>query len=217
MSKIRILVVDDHKIIRDGIKSMLQNQKNFIIVGEATNGKEALESLKKLEVDLVIMDINMPQMTGVECTAKITELYKSVKVLALTMHDEELYLAKMIEAGAYGYILKDLGKDELLKAVESIASGKHYYSQEITISVIKELTSPSKKQSPLFKNPLTERELEVLELIVKEFSNQEIADKLSISIRTVDAHRRNLLEKTDSKNTAGLVKYALTNDLFTEE
>ena len=128
------------------------------------------------------------------------------------MHDEELYLVKMMEAGAAGYILKDLGKDELLKALKAIVSGKNYFSPEITISVIKELTSPT-KQSSLFNNPLTSRELEVLELIVKEHSNQEIADILTISIRTVDAHRRNLLEKTGSKNTAGLVKFAIKNKL----
>lgn len=210
MSLLKILVVDDHKMIRDGIKSMLQEEKEYLIVGEASNGKQALDILEDIDIDVVIMDINMPEMNGVECTTEIKKNYPNTKVLALTMHDEELYLVKMMEAGAVGYILKDLGKDELLKAIKEIANGKSYFSPEITISVIKELTSPS-KQYEQCNNPLTSRELEVLELIVQEFSNHEIAHKLSISIRTVDAHRRNLLEKTDSKNTAGLVKFALNS------
>lgn len=213
MSEIKILVVDDHKMIRDGIKSMLYNQKQFRVIGEASDGQQALKLIETNDVDLVIMDINMPVMNGVECTRQITQTYPDVKVLALTMHDEELYLVKMMEAGAVGYILKDLGKDELLKAINEIVSGRRYFSPEITISVIKELTSPT-KQSAIFENPLTSREIEVLELICQELTNQEMADKLSISIRTVDAHRRNLLEKTNSKNTAGLVKYALSNHMF---
>lgn len=213
MSEIKILIVDDHKMIRDGIKSMLQGEMDYVVVGEASNGKEALGKLEDTEVDLAIMDINMPEMNGVECTIEINKNYVNTKVLALTMHDEELYLVKMMEAGAVGYILKDLGKDELLRAIREIVNGKHYFSPEITISVIKELTSPT-KQFSLIDNPLTIRELEVLELICQEFTNQEIANNLSISIRTVDAHRRNLLEKTASKNTAGLVKYSFNNKLF---
>ncbi len=207
---IKILIVDDHAMIRDGIRSILNEQKTYKVLGEASNGKHALEFLEKNEVDLVVMDINMPVMNGIECTTQIFKRFSGVKVLTLTMHDEELYLAKMIEAGALGYILKDSGKDELIKAIESIVNGKHYYSPEITINVIKELTSPSIVTKRESKNPLTTREQEILDLIVKEFSNQEIAEKLSISIRTVDAHRRNLLEKTGSRNTAGLVKYALS-------
>lgn len=213
MNKIKILVVDDHKMIRDGIKSMLQEEMEYIVVNEASNGKQALEILENLEVDLVIMDVNMPEMNGVECTSEINKKYINTKVLALTMHDEELYLIKMMEAGAVGYILKDLGKDELLKAINEIVNGKRYFSPEITISVIQELITPS-RESALEDNPLTSREIEVLELICQELTNQEIADKLSISIRTVDAHRRNLLEKTGSKNTAGLVKYAFNNKLL---
>jgi DNA-binding NarL/FixJ family response regulator len=209
MNTSKILIVDDHTMIRDGIRSILHEQDNYVIVGEASNGKIALEFIEKFDVDIVIMDINMPVLNGIECTTIISERYPSVRVLTLTMHDEELYLAKMMEAGAVGYILKDSGRDELLKAIEAIVLGKHYFSPEITINVIKELTTPS-KSAKVFKNPLTTREQEILDLIVKEFSNQEIAEQLSISIRTVDAHRRNLLEKTGSRNTAGLVKFALS-------
>ena len=208
MKATNILIVDDHTMIRDGISSILNELDHYKIVGEASNGKQALDFVQNNEVDMIIMDINMPLMNGIECTRIIRELYPHIKVLTLTMHDEELYLAKMMEAGAVGYILKDSGRDELLKALDAITGGKHYFSPEITINVIRELTSPS-KSSPEVKNPLTNREQEVLDLIVKEYSNQEIAETLNISIRTVDAHRRNLLEKTGSRNTAGLVKFAL--------
>lgn len=208
MKNTKILIVDDHAMIRDGIKSILNEQEDLCVIGEASNGKIALELIDDFEINLVIMDINMPIMNGIECTHIIKEKYPSVKVLTLTMYDEELYLAKMMEAGAVGYILKDSGRDELLKSIYAIIEGKHYFSPEITINVIKELTNPSKSKK-IVKNPLTSREQEILDLIVKEFSNQEIAEKLSISIRTVDAHRRNLLEKTHSRNTAGLVKFAL--------
>ncbi len=213
MNKLKILVVDDHKMIRDGIQSMLRKEKSYEVVGGASNGLEALRFIENNDVDLAIMDINMPEMDGVECTKVISDKYTNVRVLTLTMHDEELYLAKMMEAGAVGYILKDLGQDELLNAINSIAQGKHYFSPEITLTVIKELTNPS-KQEPQITTPLTVRELEILDMIIEEMSNQEIADKLNISIRTVDAHRRNLLEKTGSKNTAGLVKFALSNGLY---
>jgi len=214
MKKIKILVVDDHKIIRDGISSLLHDQPEYSVVAEASNGREALAVLAKTKIDIAIVDINMPEMNGIDCTREINEKFENTRVIALTMHSEEIYLTKMIEAGAVGYILKNLGKKELLSALSAVVEGKHYYSPEITLAVIKELTNPRKKKEHDAKIELTAREMEVLELIVREHSNQEIADKLSISMRTVDAHRRNLLEKTGVRNTAGLVKYSINNQLF---
>lgn len=214
MKKIKILVVDDHKIIRDGISSLLHDQPEYLVVAEASNGREALAVLAKTKIDIAIVDINMPVMNGIECTREINEKFEDTRVIALTMHSEEIYLTKMIEAGAVGYILKNLGKKELLSALSAVVEGKHYYSPEITLAVIKELTNPRKAKEQDAKIELTAREMEVLELIVREHSNQEIADKLSISVRTVDAHRRNLLEKTRVRNTAGLVKYSINNKLF---
>jgi len=214
MKKIKILVVDDHKIIRDGISSLLHDQPEYSVVAEASNGREALAVLAKTKIDIAIVDINMPEMNGIDCTREINEKFEDTRVIALTMHSEEIYLTKMIEAGAVGYILKNLGKKELLSALSAVVEGKHYYSPEITLAVIKELTNPRKKKEQDAKIELTAREMEVLELIVREHSNQEIADKLSISMRTVDAHRRNLLEKTGVRNTAGLVKYSINNQLF---
>lgn len=214
MKKIKILVVDDHKIIRDGISSLLHDQPEYLVVAEASNGREALAVLAKTKIDIAIVDINMPVMNGIDCTREINEKFEDTRVIALTMHSEEIYLTKMIEAGAVGYILKNLGKKELLSALSAVVEGKHYYSPEITLAVIKELTNPRKAKDQDAKIELTAREMEVLELIVREHSNQEIADKLSISVRTVDAHRRNLLEKTRVRNTAGLVKYSINNKLF---
>ncbi|MBU1013225.1 MAG: response regulator transcription factor [Bacteroidetes bacterium] len=214
MKKIKILVVDDHKIIRDGISSLLHDQPEYSVIAEASNGREALAILAKTKIDIAIVDINMPEMNGIDCTREINEKFEDTRVIALTMHSEEIYLTKMIEAGAVGYILKNLGKKELLSALSAVVEGKHYYSPEITLAVIKELTNPRKKKEHDAKIELTAREMEVLELIVREYSNQEIADKLSISMRTVDAHRRNLLEKTGVRNTAGLVKYSINNHLF---
>jgi len=214
MKKIKILVVDDHKIIRDGISSLLHDQPKYTVVAEASNGREALAVLAKTKIDIAIVDINMPEMNGIDCTREINEKFEDTRVIALTMHSEEIYLTKMIEAGAVGYILKNLGKKELLSALSAVVDGKHYYSPEITLAVIKELTNPRKAKEHDARIELTAREMEVLELIVREHSNQEIADKLSISVRTVDAHRRNLLEKTGVRNTAGLVKFSINNQLF---
>jgi len=214
MKKIKILVVDDHKIIRDGISSLLHDQPEYTVVAEASNGREALAVLAKTKIDIAIVDINMPEMNGIDCTREINEKFEDTRVIALTMHSEEIYLTKMIEAGAVGYILKNLGKKELLSALSAVVDGKHYYSPEITLAVIKELTNPRKAKEHDARVELTAREMEVLELIVREHSNQEIADKLSISVRTVDAHRRNLLEKTGVRNTAGLVKFSINNQLF---
>jgi len=216
IEKINVLVVDDHKIVRDGILSLLQDEPEIQIIAEAENGKDALEKILKVQPDLVLIDINMPVMNGIECTYEITKTYPQLKVLALTMLNELEHIKNMLSAGARGYILKNSGKDELVQAIKSVMAGRNYFSNEvkdmIMMEMIKKKSTPGKIIGE--KVPLTPRELDVLELILKEFTNQEIADKLFISVRTVDAHRRNLLEKTGSRNTAGLVRFALENHLF---
>ena len=213
MGEINILLVDDHDIVRDGIRSLLEDEIGFAITTEAETGKKALEACQKNEIDLVIMDINMPEMNGIEATEEILENFEDIKVLALTMMDEDEHIRKMIEAGASGYILKSSDKAELVDAITTILDGHHYFSDDATQSVMRDLVqSKGKKQSSDPAN-LTDREVEVLELICKQLTNQQIADQLYISIRTVDAHRRNLLQKTDAKNTAGLVTYAIRHDI----
>lgn len=213
MADVQILLADDHDIVRDGIKMLLEDEVGFTITAEAENGKEAISACQNHEIDFVIMDINMPEMNGIEATKQIKESYPAVKVLALTMMDEDQHIRQMIEAGASGYILKSSDRIELVDAITTILDGKHYFSDDATQSVMMDLVKGTTEKESSDPGNITEREKEVLELIVKQYTNQEIADELYISVRTVDAHRRNLLQKTGAKNTAGLVTYAIKHDL----
>ena len=209
--EIAILIVDDHKIVRDGIQSLLMDHEDIIIIDEASNGREALEKLKSHpEVDVVLMDINMPEMDGIECAEQIkqNETY-TCKVLALTMLKEDQHIRAMVEAGASGYILKESGEDDLVEAIRSVADGKPYFSDEATAALLRQFVVKRNQTASIKGMDLTEREIEILQLITNEFTNQEIAEKLFISVRTVDAHRRNLMEKIGAKNMAGLVRYAI--------
>lgn len=210
-----ILLVDDHKVVRDGLKYYFEGNENFIIKDEAENGEMALELLKKDEFDLVLSDLSMPKMDGVRLMEKIKELYPAQKVLALTMLNETAHIKKMIELGVNGYLLKSSGQKEILKAIESILDGENYFSTEVTNTIIYDLAGKKTESTHtlLMDTELSRREREVLALIVEEMTNKEIADKLFISQRTVDAHKRNLLQKTGSKNIAGLVVYAVENGL----
>jgi DNA-binding NarL/FixJ family response regulator len=214
MANIKILLADDHKIVRDGIKLMLEPQAGIDVVDEAQNGKEVLEKLESQLVDIVVMDINMPEMDGITATRKVKEKFPEVKVLALTMSNDDLHIRQMIQAGASGYIMKSAGRKELKDAIDAIMEGKHYFSDEATESIMMDLVKGKGKSTDPDPIHITDRELEILELIVQEHTNQEIAEKLYISSRTVDAHRRNLLQKTGARNTAGLVKYAFQHNLI---
>lgn len=213
MATIKILLADDHDIVRDGIQSLLEDEIGFEIVAEAKTGNEAVEACSEYKIDLVIMDISMPEMDGIEATKQIKEQHPGIKILALTMMDEDQHIRKMIEAGASGYILKSSDKDELIEAITTILDGRHYFSDDATQSVMMDLVKGTSKKKSADPAQLTDRELEVLELIVKEHTNQQIAEELYISTRTVDAHRRNLLQKTGANNTAGLVTYAIKHNL----
>ena len=213
MANINILLVDDHDIVRDGIRMLLEDEVGFGIEAEAENGEEALNACKEHDIDLIIMDISMPGMNGIEATEKIKESSPDIKVLALTMMDEDQHIRQMIEAGASGYILKSSDKIELVDAITTILEGKHYFSNDATQSVMMDLVKGTDEKDETDPGNITDREKEVLELIVQQHTNQEVADKLHISTRTVDAHRRNLLQKTGAKNTAGLVTYAIKHNL----
>lgn len=216
MANVRVALADDHKIVRDGIKLMIRQHPGVEVVAEAENGMEVFDLCGKEQIDLVIMDINMPKMDGIEATSRIKMNYPEIKILALTMSNDDVHIRKMIQAGASGYIMKSSGTIELREAIDTIMDGKHYFSDEATKSIMMDLVRNkgiTKSDEPV---SITDREVEILELIVKEFTNQEIADKLFISPRTVDAHRRNLLQKTGARNTAGLVRYALTHNFFTD-
>lgn len=212
----KILLVDDHRLIRDAIHSYMEGDDEYEVVGEASHGQEAIRTLEDTEVDVVLMDINMPIMGGLECTTEITKRWPNIKVLTLSMMSDNQHIKQMMGAGASGYVLKNCTEKELKKAIKTVYEGDTYYSSEVTEIVMTNLmkNNPTKTSHLVVDMPLTEREKEVLELIIKEFTNNEIADKLFISNRTVDAHKRNLLEKTGAKNIAGLVMYAINNQLF---
>lgn len=209
-----IMLVDDHKIIRDGLKLYFEDSEVYEVVAEADNGSNALEILKDQSFDLVITDISMPVMDGITFTQKLKEIYPTQKVMALTMLGENQHIKHMLSAGVNGYILKNSDRDEIMHAIDVIINGENYYSGEVTKIIMDGMAGKKQTVNRLtLETPLTPREKEVLELIVKEFSNQEISDKLFISIRTVDAHKRNLLEKTGCKNIAGLVVYAMEHNI----
>ena len=212
MKKIKILIADDHKIVIDGIKSLLTEEEDLIVVGEVDNGKQVLDFVETNEVDVFLVDVTMPVMNGIETAQALKEKYPSSKILALTMHEDPQYFKRMIEAGASGYILKNTDKHELVKAIRLIAEGRNYFSNEMYSDYIMGRIKPEKKteEPDMF---LTKREIEVLKLIAEEMKNHEIAEKLFISTRTVDTHRRNLLQKLDVKNTAGLVRYAIKSGI----
>jgi len=202
---IKILIADDHKVFRDGIIAILEDVKDISVIAEASDGREVLDRLKEVQPDVILMDITMGDTNGIDTTKLVKTTYPNIKVLALSMHSESGYIVKMLEVGASGYLLKDAGKEEMENAIRVIAKGNTYYSQQVSSIIVQHLTNPGV--------PLTKRETEVLKLIAEEYSNPEIAKELFISIRTVDTHRRNLLEKLQAKNTAGLVKYAIKHGI----
>ncbi len=216
-NQITVLIVDDHKIIRDGIKSLLKDVENIKIVGEASNGQEAIDFFKKQPTDVVIMDIRMPEMSGIETTKYLTEHYPGVKILALTMHDEEAFISKMLQAGASGYLLKNVGKEEFITAINKIYKGENYFSLDVATKMMTKFMSskPSDDDEPIENEnlQLTKREIEVIKLIAEGYTSHDIAEKLFISPRTVDTHRRNLLQKLNVKNTAELIKFAIKHNI----
>ena len=217
MNKIKILLADDHKIFREGIRSILEKEKDLDVVEEAANGEELLEKLTKTKVDVIILDLDMGKPNGIEITEIINQKYPEVKILILSMIGLHDFVIQALEMGATGYILKNTGKDEVITAIRSVAKGDSYFSKEVSSRLVEELNKPKTLKKRSEGIPLTSREIEVLQLIAQEFSNPEIAERLFISIRTVDTHRRNLLEKLGLKNTAGLVKYAIMKGLVKED
>jgi DNA-binding NarL/FixJ family response regulator len=212
---IKIVLVDDEVLFRKGIAFILERESHFTIVHEASNGQELFEFLKNTTVlpDIVITDLKMPIVNGVEATKMLHRDYPSIKIVALTSYNSKSFIANMIDLGAVSYLLKNASPDELILTLKEVAYKGFYYSEEV-LKIIKEVVSSGNKpKSPLDKTLLTERELEVLRLICKQKNAAEIGDYLFISPRTVEGHRTNLLLKTDSRNVAGLVVYALQNEL----
>jgi two-component system nitrate/nitrite response regulator NarL len=204
---INILIADDHEIVLEGLESVIHNDTNLKIVGRCFNGKEVLTLINNCHVDIVVLDINMPIMDGIETTILLKKNHPEIKVLILTMHDEISFIRSIVQAKANGYILKNKGKEDLLKAIYSIINGDDYFSHEVTQSIIANLRS----DHVVGDIKLTNREKEVLYLIAESFTTSEIAEKLNIAPTTVETHRRNLLEKTGVKNSKALIKFAIEN------
>ena len=203
------MIADDHKIFRDGIVSILEDIDDMQISQQADDGQEILDKLEKDQPHIILMDITMGDTSGIDITKIVKAKYPNIKVLVLSMHAESGYILKALEAGASGYLLKDAGSTEMINAIRTVFDGDTYYSQQVSKILVQHITQGSQPKSNREGIPLTTREIEILKLIAEEFSNPKIAEKLFISIRTVDTHRRNLLEKLAVKNTAGLVKYAI--------
>lgn len=217
MNKVKILLADDHGIVRDGIKSTLSHEKNIKVIAEASNGLEAVEAVKKFNPDVAILDISMPQMNGIEAVRKITKSGSETRCLILSMHDKEEYVMQAIEAGAAGYLLKDTEKEEFIKAITTVAKGEKYFSTAVSgilvngyLHKVKNGTSSDRQD----ENSLTRREMDILRMIVDGKNNKDIADELDISIRTIETHRGNMMKKMRVKNAVEMVKKAIEDKMF---
>lgn len=212
---IRVIIADDHEIFRDGFKVMMKKQEVIELIAEADNGKELVELTRTHQPDVIITDIKMPQMDGIAATKKIKELFPHIEVVALSMFDEENLIIDMLEAGAKGYLLKNTNKNEVTQAVQAVYKGEIYYGNHTTNRlaqmIAKSRFDPYQKGGrPAFN----EKELEIIRLICQEFSNKEIATQLDLSTRTIEGYREKILEKTGAKNTAGIVVYAIKQQIY---
>ncbi|MFK5854872.1 MAG: response regulator transcription factor [Bacteroidota bacterium] len=215
MELVRILIADDHQLILNGISDMLRPIKQYKIVGRACDGEEAVRKALSLKPDLIFMDISMPIMNGIEATKIITQKLPSVKVLALTQHEEREYVKQMIKSGGSGYLLKNSKKDEFIEAIETVMLGKHYLSKQISELMISDIISNEQdSRTNQDEITLTKREKEIVKKIADELNNQEIADILHISLRTVETHRRNIMQKLKVKSVVSLLKYATQHNII---
>jgi len=214
MEKIKIVLVDDHQMFRDGVKSVLSDEENIELIGEVGNGNDLYELLKIDSPDLIITDISMPDISGIEITKYVTENYPEIKILILSMHSNVEFITKSLGAGANGYLPKDTSMNELLEAINTIYKGENYFNKDISDTILKSIINKSKSAKENSKNEsLTKREMEIVSLVVEGLANKEIADKLFISVRTVDSHKNNIMQKLNLKSSVELVKYAIKNKL----
>jgi DNA-binding NarL/FixJ family response regulator len=212
MKKTRLLIADDHSIVRDGLRSLFRGTKEFSIVGEAADGETAVRYATIMKPDVAILDISMPVLNGVEATRRIKQKHPNMKVLILTIHEDEEYVYQIIRAGANGYMLKNAEKKEILGAVRAVVEGEAFFSPGISRLIIERFIKRAKEHDdvePSRRGVLTNRERQVLEFIAHGFTSREIADKIFLSISTVNTHRANIMQKLNIHDTAGLVRYAM--------
>lgn len=212
MKEIKIILADDHQLVIEGMRTMLLGVEGFSIVAECRNGLEVLEAARKMEFDLVLMDIEMPELNGIEATRILLGEQPEARVLALTMFNEKGIIVKVMEAGAKGYVLKNANFHELVEAVRKVASGQNFIASDVIATLMeKDSVRVESSKTETDADSLTKREIEILKLIAQGLSNKEIGEKLFISHRTVDTHRTHLLDKLQVKNIAGLIRFAMKN------
>ena len=216
MEAVKILIADDHELIHNGIRDMLRPIKKYKIIGKAMNGKEAIDMTLELKPEIVFMDISMPVINGIEATKIIVDRLPGIKILALTQHEENEYVIQVLKSGGYGYLLKNSKKEEFVEAIETVLSGKKYVSKEISAQMINDLAHSDVQNQGQDKNDitLTKREKEIIQKIADDMSNQQIADELHISLRTVETHRRNIMQKLKVNTVVALLKYATQHNII---
>jgi len=220
MKKTRIIIADDHSVVRSGLRLLLQSSPDFTVVAEAEDGEEAVALVDRHKPDVVVMDISMPKLNGIEATGIMKQSNPELKIIILTVHEDEEYVYQMLRAGASGYVLKSAGKKEIFAAIESALSGERFFSPGISKLIIEGFIKRDKEQLQAqeqiqmhSKQQLTKREIEVLQYIAQGFTNRKIAEALFLSIRTINTHRTNLMQKLDIHDTARLVRYAIETGL----
>ena len=210
MNKIKLLIADDHRILREGLVSLLQSEESFRVTATAGNGYEVIDLVGKKDIDVCLLDINMPGLDGIETAKLLKEKKPGIKIIMLTTYNDREIISELVHIGVAGYLLKNSDREELVEAVHKVMKGRHYFSEEVENIILEGLTE--KKTAEIVS--LTERELEVMHLLAKEYTNDKIAETLHISYRTVETHRKNMMQKTRAHNLAGLLKYAYSKGLL---
>jgi DNA-binding NarL/FixJ family response regulator len=214
MTKIKVLLADDHTILRDGIRALIDGQDDMVVIGEAEDGQSAVRLVTRLTPDVVVMDIAMPLLNGLEATRQIRRDFPQIKVLILTMHENEEYIRQVLAAGALGYVLKDAAARDLLGAIRAVNNGEAILSPAITRLVIEDYLRWGEIQPSANTDGLTSREREVLQLIAEGYTNKEIAEILNLSVKTIQSHRTNLMNKLDLHDRGELIKYAIQKKII---
>ena len=214
---IKVFLADDHKMFRDGLKAQLDNVEEMVVVGEASDGREAVKMLEELKPDVAVIDVAMPMLNGIEATRNVLKSLPDLKIVMLSMLADQMYVVEALKAGASGYLLKEESFNQLLEAIKIVLSGKVFLSKSIEEVMMEDLVRQI-RSGDMEKNtdPLTDREREVLQLIAEGHTSREIADILHVSVSTVDTHRKKIMDKLSIHNTSGLVKYALKNKIIIE-
>lgn len=213
----RILLADDHVLIRHGIKNIIKKNEHLVVVGEVSNGKQLMSFLEDSEIDLIILDISMPDIGGMEAIGLVKNKYPWIKILMLTMHKNKQYFYNAMAAGADGYLMKDDSDEELLVAITKVISGKSYISPYMTDDFADDVINMYRNERRTPFQEMTKREKEILQLVVQGFTSKQMAEQLNLSQRTIDHHRSNLLRKFNRKNSVDLVNYAVRNGFVTSE